>query len=110
MGGAALGPDDNFFDLGGHSLLLTQVHARLRERLGADRVFFLIGRYQKMLADRFTRGDDAFRRLARVRPQRQDDDRAETATQPRQHFVEEAEQSLRYAEKSMRCASLILIE
>jgi hypothetical protein len=35
----------------------------LRERLGADRVHFLIGRYQKMLADRFTRGDDAFRRL-----------------------------------------------
>lgn len=28
----------------------------------------------------------------------------------RQHFVEEAEQSLRYAAKSMRCASLILID
>jgi energy-coupling factor transporter ATP-binding protein EcfA2 len=35
----------------------------LRERLGADRVHFLIGRYQKMVADRFTRGDDSFRRL-----------------------------------------------
>ncbi len=30
------GVDDNFFDLGGHSLLLVQVHSRLRETLGAE--------------------------------------------------------------------------
>jgi amino acid adenylation domain-containing protein len=30
-----VGVDDNFFDLGGHSLLLMRVHARLREELGA---------------------------------------------------------------------------
>lgn len=28
--------DDNFFDLGGHSLLLVRVHVELKERLGAD--------------------------------------------------------------------------
>jgi aryl carrier-like protein len=32
----AVGVYDNFFDVGGHSLLLTQVHQRLQERLGAD--------------------------------------------------------------------------
>jgi amino acid adenylation domain-containing protein len=31
-----VGVDDNFFDLGGHSLLLAQVNARLREDLGCD--------------------------------------------------------------------------
>jgi amino acid adenylation domain-containing protein len=31
-----VGVEDNFFDLGGHSLLITQVHRRLRERLGRD--------------------------------------------------------------------------
>ncbi|MBN1204898.1 MAG: LLM class flavin-dependent oxidoreductase [Myxococcaceae bacterium] len=31
-----VGVDDNFFDLGGHSLLMVQVHARLREKLGRD--------------------------------------------------------------------------
>jgi acyl carrier protein len=30
----AVGIHDNFFDLGGHSLLLAQVHSRLREELG----------------------------------------------------------------------------
>jgi len=30
------GPDDNFFDLGGHSLLLTQVLARVRSAFGVD--------------------------------------------------------------------------
>jgi len=28
--------DDNFFDLGGHSVLLVQAHARLKARLRAD--------------------------------------------------------------------------
>jgi acyl carrier protein len=31
-----LGVDDNFFDLGGHSLLVVQVRARLRETLGRE--------------------------------------------------------------------------
>jgi len=31
-----LGVEDNFFDLGGHSILLLQAHARLRERLAND--------------------------------------------------------------------------
>jgi len=32
LGISSLGMDDNFFDLGGHSLLLVQAHGRLRER------------------------------------------------------------------------------
>ncbi|MEU6730259.1 amino acid adenylation domain-containing protein [Nonomuraea wenchangensis] len=32
LGSDAFGPDDNFFDVGGHSLLVLQVHERLRER------------------------------------------------------------------------------
>ena len=31
-----IGIDDNFFDIGGHSLLLIEMHAQLRARLGAD--------------------------------------------------------------------------
>jgi hypothetical protein len=31
-----VGVDDNFFDLGGHSLLVVQVQARLREMLGRE--------------------------------------------------------------------------
>jgi aryl carrier-like protein len=31
-----VGVEDNFFDLGGHSILLLQAHARLRERLAND--------------------------------------------------------------------------
>ena len=31
-----IGVDDNFFDLGGHSLLMLRVHSRLREALGTD--------------------------------------------------------------------------
>jgi amino acid adenylation domain-containing protein len=31
-----VGPDDNFFDLGGHSMLAARLVARLRERLGAQ--------------------------------------------------------------------------
>ena len=36
LGVGAVGLADNFFDLGGHSLLLVQVHRRLREQLGLD--------------------------------------------------------------------------
>jgi acyl carrier protein len=31
-----IGTNDNFFDLGGHSLLLAQVHSRLRRQLQRD--------------------------------------------------------------------------
>ncbi|HEX3253929.1 MAG TPA: phosphopantetheine-binding protein, partial [Pyrinomonadaceae bacterium] len=31
-----VGVNDNFFDLGGHSLLMAQVHRRLREELRVD--------------------------------------------------------------------------
>jgi len=36
LGIERVGPRDNFFDLGGHSLLLVRVHDRLRTELGAD--------------------------------------------------------------------------
>ncbi|MEW5928253.1 MAG: amino acid adenylation domain-containing protein, partial [Gemmatimonadota bacterium] len=36
LGVERVSADDNFFDLGGHSLLLVRVHARLAERLGAE--------------------------------------------------------------------------
>ncbi|HEX2188134.1 MAG TPA: amino acid adenylation domain-containing protein [Longimicrobiaceae bacterium] len=36
LGIGRVGAHDNFFDLGGHSLLLVQVHARLQERFGAS--------------------------------------------------------------------------
>jgi amino acid adenylation domain-containing protein len=32
----AVGIDDNFFDVGGHSLVLARLHTRLRERLGRE--------------------------------------------------------------------------
>ncbi|HEX8244312.1 MAG TPA: amino acid adenylation domain-containing protein [Longimicrobium sp.] len=35
LGTGAVGPDDNFFDLGGNSLLLIDLAGRLRERLGS---------------------------------------------------------------------------
>jgi acyl carrier protein len=36
LGTAAVGARDNFFDLGGHSLLLLRVHAQLREHFDLD--------------------------------------------------------------------------
>ncbi|HVR96729.1 MAG TPA: amino acid adenylation domain-containing protein, partial [Thermoanaerobaculia bacterium] len=36
LGVEKVGLDDNFFDLGGHSLLLVRLHARLQEVLGRD--------------------------------------------------------------------------
>ncbi len=36
FGAEEISVDDNFFDLGGHSMLLVQMHGRLREVLGSD--------------------------------------------------------------------------
>ncbi|HEX7239875.1 MAG TPA: amino acid adenylation domain-containing protein, partial [Longimicrobiaceae bacterium] len=36
LGIERVGANDNFFDLGGHSLLVVQLHSRLRERLAPD--------------------------------------------------------------------------
>ncbi|GAA1387178.1 non-ribosomal peptide synthetase [Catellatospora chokoriensis] len=43
LGHGEIGPDDDLFDLGGHSLTVTKIAARLRRRLGVDlplHVFF----------------------------------------------------------------------
>ncbi|MDI1463175.1 amino acid adenylation domain-containing protein [Catellatospora sp. KI3] len=43
LGHGEFGPDDDLFDLGGHSLTVTKIAARLRQRLGVDlplHVFF----------------------------------------------------------------------
>ncbi len=40
-----VGAEDNFFDLGGHSLLLAQVHSRLGEALGRDLALLDLFRY-----------------------------------------------------------------
>ncbi|GLW34743.1 non-ribosomal peptide synthetase [Actinoplanes regularis] len=36
LGRASIGPDENIFDLGGHSLTMARIAARIRERVGAD--------------------------------------------------------------------------
>ena len=56
LGVARVGVHDNFFDLGGHSLLLARVHARLRERLGAEISIVELFRYPTVesLAGRLT--------------------------------------------------------
>ncbi len=53
LGVAQVGATDNFFDLGGHSLLLVRVHDRLREALKTDLSLIDLFRYPtvKLLAE-----------------------------------------------------------
>jgi amino acid adenylation domain-containing protein len=57
LGVERVGLDDNFFDLGGHSMLLAQVHAKLRG-LGLDLSIVEMFQYPtvRSLADRISRG------------------------------------------------------
>jgi amino acid adenylation domain-containing protein len=54
-----VGVEDNFFDLGGHSLLLAQVQSRLSETLGRDLALLDLFRYPTVgsLAARFSPGE-----------------------------------------------------
>ncbi|HZI20319.1 MAG TPA: amino acid adenylation domain-containing protein [Pyrinomonadaceae bacterium] len=69
-----VGVSDNFFDLGGHSLLMVQVHSRLREALGRDLLMVEMFQHPTVsaLAAHLSRGgadaptfDEARRRAAR---------------------------------------------
>ncbi|WP_410641563.1 amino acid adenylation domain-containing protein [Amycolatopsis sp. lyj-346] len=60
LGGAAPGTDDNFFEAGGNSLLLTRVRARLREESGRDVALVDLVRHPTIAAlARFLRGEVA---------------------------------------------------
>lgn len=54
-----VGVEDNFFDLGGHSILLLQAHARLRERIGNDLSVVALLQYPtvRALARHLSNGD-----------------------------------------------------
>jgi hypothetical protein len=66
-----VGRNDNFFDLGGHSLLLVHVHRRLQERLGTDLALIELFRWPTVgyLAHHLTRGTDE-RRVIRTSHER----------------------------------------
>jgi aryl carrier-like protein len=68
-----VGMDDNFFDLGGHSVLLVQAHARLRERLGRDVSIVALLRYPtvRSLARYLGEGEGSNAALDAVRAQAQ---------------------------------------
>jgi amino acid adenylation domain-containing protein len=50
LGVERVGIHDNFFDLGGHSLLLSQVHARLRETINPDLALLELFKYPTVAA------------------------------------------------------------
>jgi acyl carrier protein len=55
-----VGVDDNFFDLGGHSLLMVQAHSRLRETFGKEIAMVELFRHPTVRAlARFLEGDGA---------------------------------------------------
>jgi acyl carrier protein len=80
LGLERVGTGDNFFDLGGHSLGMAQVHARLREELGTDVAVVEMFKYPTVssLAQYFTRRQaEAHGSRAEARPvlSQQTDDR-----------------------------------
>ncbi len=78
------GVDENFFDLGGHSLQVVQVQSRLRERAGADLPVLLLFEHPtiRSLAGflRADRKEESFAQKIHQRTQRQ----KVAATRPRQ--------------------------
>jgi acyl carrier protein len=64
-----VGMDDNFFDLGGHSLLLLQAHARLRERVREDLPVVALLQYPtvRALAGYLSNGESSSAALGAVR-------------------------------------------
>ena len=71
LGRDQVGIDDNFFDLGGHSLLLVRVHARLSARLGGPMPITALFQYPtiRSLSDHIagSRESDAHMRTSRER-------------------------------------------
>jgi acyl-CoA synthetase (AMP-forming)/AMP-acid ligase II/acyl carrier protein len=71
-----VGLDENFFDLGGHSLLLAQMHSRLRDRLHLDLSMLDLFRHPTVasLATSIAQGadnaDEAFRQDIQARVQK----------------------------------------
>jgi amino acid adenylation domain-containing protein len=65
-----VGIDDNFFDLGGHSLLMTRVHARLRSALAPNLSLVELFQYPtvRALAARISPGEMAATTRRRHRP------------------------------------------
>jgi aryl carrier-like protein len=64
-----VGMEDNFFDLGGHSILLLQAHARLRERTRDDLSVVALLQYPtiRSLARYLSEGDTSTAALGAVR-------------------------------------------
>ncbi|HEX2206980.1 MAG TPA: non-ribosomal peptide synthetase, partial [Longimicrobium sp.] len=58
LGAGAVGPDDNFFDLGGNSLLLIRLAARLQDELGATVTAVELFRYPTVRALAAHLGED----------------------------------------------------
>ncbi len=61
LGVERVGREDGFFDIGGHSLLLARVHARLRESLGRDIAIVELFRHPTVaaLAEHLGAGEEA---------------------------------------------------
>ena len=63
LGTGAVGVDDNFFDLGGTSLGLMEVHASIRRSLASDLTIVEMFQYPRIsaLAERMRRGASSVR-------------------------------------------------
>ena len=57
----SVGPDENFFDLGGHSLLVVRMLSRLRKQIGVDVPVVNVFRYRtvRLLANALGRGGES---------------------------------------------------